>query len=591
MSMCLAFIGGDCYGISDTAIKTSRTYFALQQPEEVVSIYNWEDYIKPDEDENGDGKIEDDEKGLITLFEEYCLNELGKNVRVTYSTFDTNETMLAELKTGKATYDAICPSDYIIQKMIADDLIAPYDDNSTPDYDKYVSPFVKNKIDSIKIGDKTGIVSSYARGYMWGTLGILYNDGYKTLASKGITSKEMDKDMKNWLSLWDEKYKNLLAIKDSMRDTYAVGIQKTYRDEFVSLQQKHDNSEIDDETYNEAVTEIFNRCDDKTLDEVRKDLLELKDNAFGFEVDTGKTDMAQGKNFAINVAWSGDAAYAMDQADEYSEKKKDDPSFTPTVLKYSIPDTGANIWFDGWVLPKTNSEKAGKTNTPEEASRRRLAEEFINFVSKPANASMNMNYIGYTPVVAGDDILTLVRSWYDLRWDDNLNDGEGGIDESAVDEYEKIDANSIIDLDEEVKSDYYYTKDISYFFRGTLEENTEADCVFYLTADMKDRQFDTQYPDYDVIPSLTVMADFGAEQNASLLMMWENVKNTTLPTWAYYLILAVVVVLIVLLIAFKIRRHLILKKRRERKLSREKLEKRQAALIKILTDNLLTNKK
>lgn len=533
---------------------------------EVLNVYNWEDYIDEGDEEEGI-------PSLIEEFENKMLEEEGRRVSVVYSTFDTNETMLSELQTGKSSYDLICPSDYVIQKMIAEDLIQPYDDGSTPNYDKYVSPFVADKIDNIEVNGEKGIVSRYARGYMWGTLGLLYNPTFFGLEAKGITEDEMQEDMKDWLSLWDDKYSNLLAIKDSMRDTYAVGIMKTYNDDFEldgqnyegfkTIKEKYLQGIYDEDTYNEKVSEIFNLNDSTTITRVGNDLQDLKNNAYGFEVDSGKTDMARGMYFAINVAWSGDAAWAMDMADENNENSTD-PNYHETILKYAIPETGANIWFDGWVIPKNSQHKD-------------LAQKFADFLSTPQYAARNMNFIGYTPVIAGDEILDLVQSWYDLRYDeDSLS-----LDPSYLDGLTLVTKDEIDSLPEEEKEDKYYMKDISYFFEGTLENKDISDSIFAIAASEKDRQFDTQYPDSSLLPSLAVMADFGS-QNADLLLMWENVKNTPLPLYAYILVLVAVVAIIIFYIVYKVSKHNV----KERRKARKEMRKDSSSAKKLLTEKL-----
>ncbi len=521
----------------------------------ILNVYNSADYILEDSyEENAEGKKEL-VPGLVSQFEDYCKEEYGVNVQVNYSTFDTNENMLSELKTGKANYDLVCPSDYVVQKMIREDMIEPFDEGSTPNYDKYVSRYVLSKINSIEINGKSNIVGNYIRGYMWGTLGILYNDNYFALQSRGITSEEMDEDMKSWDSLWDEKYRNLLSIKDSVRDTYALGIFHTYNDDFElngkdyqglsTLKNLHDEKKLSDEEYNEKVTEIFNLCDDTTLKRVGEQLVELKSKAFGFEVDSGKTDMVKGDKFAINLAWSGDAAYAMDLADEYSESgtiegEEVEDAKSGTDLKYVLPETGANIWFDGWVMPK--------------GANKLWASRFVDFLSMPEKAAANMEYIGYTPVIAGDSILELIQSWYDERYDE---------------ETEEMDYDSI-DEDDEGFSEEYFTKDIRYFFKDTLEEkDLDEDGVFILSLDSKNKQFDTQYPAEEELPHLAVMADFG-EQNASMLLMWESVKNTSLPIWSYFLILAAFLIIIGLFIFSYVKKAAVRKRRTERKLERER---------------------
>lgn len=525
-----------------------------------LNVYNWEDYMSIDDN---DSSID-----IPTLFHDYML-EKGYNVNVRYSTFDTNETMLSQLKIGSVNYDLICPSDYVIQKMVAEDLIVPFNDDSTEEYDNNVSPFIKDKISSIKINGEENVVEKYCRPYMWGTLGILYNDNYSAFASRGITSKEVRSDLKSWLSLWDDKYDNLLAIKDSMRDSYAVGILKAYYDDFClngvayegfsTLKMKHDNKELTDEEYNLKLTDIFNLCDDETLNNVKDELTSLKKHAFGFEVDSGKVDMAKGDKFALNIAWSGDAAFAMNQADEFSSTSND-----KTVLKYALPETGANIWFDGWVIPKTSTNKE-------------IAQEFVNFLSRTDIAQLNMDYIGYTPVIAGDDILSSLKANYDLRYDE-----EGNEIENSLDSLTEIDISEIENIDDDKLENYYYKKDISYFFSGTIEN--EEDAIFYISAIDRYRQFDTQYPDKEILPSLCIMNDFGT-QNDSMLRMWEEVKNTNLPLWAYYLILVAVIALVSLIIT----NYVITYQRKKRRKLRKKerfLKQKSAELIKTLTEGL-----
>ena len=578
LSLFLASVGliaSDSFGLLETSVQRAKVFFAEKGDTITLNVYNWEDYIAED-----DTSTEEEEDDLVKMFEDYCLEKYGQKVEVIYSTFDTNETMLAQIDLGKS-FDLVCPSDYTIQKMIAKDMVVPFDEANTPNYNKYVSPFVIDKIKEIEVKGEKNIVNQYARGYMWGTLGILYNNTFGMLPFKRISQQEMDEDMNSWLSLWDEKYQNLLAIKDSMRDTYAAGIFMTYNNDFTTsdgvthdglqtLKNKYDKGTIDADTYNREVTRIFNMCDDETINAVEKDLKTLRENAFGFEVDSGKVDMAQGNKFAINLAWSGDAAWAMDMADEYNDKHYDEETeeyeegFNPTLLKYAIPETGANIWFDGWVMPKTISEK-----------NKIWAERFVDFLSMPENAAINMEFIGYTPVIAGDAILELVQSWYDIRFDEESEE----MNDALLDDYDLVDMEDIPDLtyleDGTYNQDIYnyaYSKDISYFFASgesnTLEEHDISETTFYISGDSYLRQFDTQYPDSSLLPGLAVMADFG-EQNQKIITMWEHVKNTALPLWAYILIIVAILLIIGLVIFRKVQVASVKKRRKERKKERE----------------------
>ena len=139
---------------------------------EVLRVYNWQDYINEGKDDDG-AKIAD---SVMELWEKDYEKRTGKKVRVQYDTFETNETMLNTLRTGKTSYDLVCPSDYIIQKMLlatkneTDDAISveKFDISKMENYRKYVSPYIS---DLFAKNDWT----DYAVAYMWGTVGFLYN--------------------------------------------------------------------------------------------------------------------------------------------------------------------------------------------------------------------------------------------------------------------------------------------------------------------------------------------------------------------------------------------------------------------------------
>lgn len=531
-----------------------------------LKVYNSEDYIAEDEkDDNGNITS----KGILSEFEEYEKDK-GKNVRVSYSCFDTNEDMLSQLKMG-SQYDLVCTSDYVVQKMIRQDMVVPFESDSsweeenfssTPNYNDYCSPFIKNKIKGISVmkDGKTVDVNQYARGYMWGTLGILYNSDFVKLSERGISSDEIDSDMTDWLSLWDGKYKNLFTIKDSMRDTYAVGVMKAFSDEFEALGKQFEDKELTEAEYNSKVHGIFNRCDDESIQKVEKVLEELRDNAYGFEVDGGKVDMARGLYYAINLAWSGDATWAMDMADEYNAKHEGEKNFKPTELKYAIPKTGANVWFDAWVMP----------NSVKDSGNQEIATEFIDFLSDPEIAAQNMAFIGYTPVIAGDPILEYVRESYgDVRAEED-DDGN-------------------ITWNEEADLDGTYAKSLKYFFQGTLSDENEADIdkatTFYLPEDCRYKQFDTAYPDESLLPELVIMDDYG-DQNGKVVKMWTRVKAKMLPAWVYYTVLAIVLILIGIGIFCGINSQRKKALRKSRHLERVERARKSRSLTKDLTEGV-----
>lgn len=494
---------------------------------EVLKILNWEDYIY-------EAESDEDEPSTIDQFIEYMYETEGVSVEVVYDTFDTNETMLNSLQTGKTSYDLLVPSDYMIQKLMSSNMLEPFDPDATPNYDAYASPYLKGVFDQISapIDGIDTPLSAYTRGYMWGTLGIIFNPEFSMY--EGLEMEAIVDDFSHWPALWDQKYQGSFSIKDSMRDTYSVGVMKAYDTALQDLLNAFHTGEIDATEYNNELSIIFNKNDVETIGKVKDELLALKDNAFGFEVDSGKEDIKTGK-IGANIAWSGDAVYSMDLAEEESGVE----------LYYSLPETGANIWFDGFVMPK--------------GANKDLAQKFVDFVSDPYIASLNMNYIGYTPFIAGDAIIDTVRDWYDPRteyvYDEDGNETGASYDDDYTD----------IALDEE-----WEMVDLTYFFNGTYTDYTSDDAIFYAYEYLPfednscvGRQFFCQYPDADTILRGAVMQDFGAN-NGRILQMWEEVRSTYLPVWAIVILVLEIVLIVGLIIYFTTRKQIKKRLRRDR---------------------------
>ena len=514
--------------------------------EHTLRVLNWEDYIyQPTED--------GEPSALLDQFVDYIEEKDGYRPTIVYDTFDTNETMLNSLKTGKYTYDLICPSDYMIQKMLSQDLLEPYDFSQMPNYVSHCSPYLRNIFKDIKstsVANGTEyVVDDYAAGYMWGTLGILYNPAFKDLAD--IPEEQIAEDMGDWNALWDSKYSKTISIKDSMRDTYSIGIMRVYDQDrpdlgvekgFTTLKNEFADGIISSVEYNASLTKIFNMHDDATVAAVQQALIDLKSNIFGFEVDSGKEDITTGK-IGINTAWSGDAVYSMDKGDAYGE--------SGVTLYYKIPETGGNIWFDGWVMPKSDTLN------------KKLAEEFVDFLSSPSNAALNMYGIGYSSFIGGDEIMEQLKMWYDPRayelfqYDESA--GDWVYDEEG--NYVPIEGMEDKSWNDIAPSEDWYTIDLSYFFDGT-GDYTLDDMTFYSTE--INRQFSTQYPDINEIDHLAIMADYG-EANSKILNMWEIVKSDSLPLWAILLFAAEIILAAGLIAYFLIRRQINKNRRAQRK--------------------------
>jgi len=463
----------------------------------VLRVLNCEDYIY--EHEDGDEEEMADylqegksyfKKDLVDQFADYWAeNHSGEEIEVVYDTFDTNETMFNELQTGKTTYDVIVPSDYMIQKLISNNMLHKISDKNKELLWENISPYLVDKFDNISAvyNEVSYPLSDYSVPYMWGTVGMMYNPSYYVEESGGALSED---DVHNLFMDWDSLYSNeyikgTFSIKDSVRDTYAVSLVHAYRDE---IAQTTDVATLE---------EIFNRNKEEEMAFVKNDMLDLKDAAFGFECDSGKTDMVDGK-VGANMCWSGDATWAITEARD-GENPKDLYYAIPTNYDGHAGQGASNIWFDGLCMPRNTDHEDNLSE--EEIAQYDLAEEFIKFMCMPEVAVQNCYCVGYTPGVAGD----------------------------AVFEY-MLDCYAAEEGEEDV-----YEYDLTYFFKGSVSEDYENESgrvVILTDSDTAKRELAAQYPEDKILNRLAVMKDFGKEGNTRLLDMWEQVRTNNLPLWA-----------------------------------------------------------
>ena len=359
--------------LSGTAVLTGCG--DAREDEIVLRVANWEEYMdegewdEADAIEFSDGSVLCPENSLVDDFEEWFYETYGKRVRVEYSTFGTNEELYNQITIGDV-YDLACPSEYMIMKMMREGMLEPYDDTfrdvtvEENYYAKGVSPYIAGVFEDLSIDGQP--LNTYAAGYMWGTLGIVYNP-------EEVTQEEAS----TWKLLQNDKFSRQLTIKDSVRDAFFAAVSIYQYDTITS------QAFLQDESYASKLYDCLNATDQNTVDSVEEILSAIKRNVYSFETDSGKADMVTGKVVA-NQQWSGDAVYTMDQAEEDGVE-----------LCYSAPLESTNLWFDGWVM----LEK-GISEDPE---KKIAAQAFVNFLSMPENAVRNMNYIGYTSVISGGE--------------------------------------------------------------------------------------------------------------------------------------------------------------------------------------------
>lgn len=459
----------------------------------VLRVSNWEEYIdQGDWDEEELIDLEDGteilgENSMVEDFEEWYEETYGKKIRVEYSTFGTNEELYNQLTIGD-TYDLACPSEYMIMKMQREGLLLPFSEEFYDKeieenyYAKGVSPYIKDVFDHLDVNGEP--LSTYGAGYMWGTLGLVYNPE--------LVDEE---DVRHWDLLINPDYAKRVTIKDSVRDAYFGAMGILYYDEIMT------DEFTQAEDYHDRLSEKLNLTDPWTVDQIENVLSRAKDNVYAFETDSGKADMVTGKVIA-NMQWSGDAVYTMDQADE-----------DEVELCYSAPEEGTNLWFDGWVLLRKGVE--GDTE------KQQAAEAFVNFVSRPDNAIRNMYYIGYTSVVSGGDS-DLIYEYLDWNYGaeaDEMNEGEDAEGSEDADHTEYADSEEDADETEEALVEY----PVGYFF-AYGEEDCDDRYTLTTTEDQTRRQLFAQYPPKDVVDRSVVMACFPEEDNARINRMWTNVR-------------------------------------------------------------------
>ncbi len=246
-----------------------------------VVVYNWGEYVDPD---------------TLAMFEE----ETG--IKVIYDEFETNEIMYPKVEAGASPYDVVCPSDYMIKKMIENDLLAELNFDNIPNAKANIGAQYWEQSQGFDPENK------YSVPYCWGTVGILYN---KTMVDEPVDS---------WSILWNEKYADSILMQDSVRDAFMVALKLNGHS--------------------------MNSVDPAELEEAKNLLIEQKPLVQAYVIDQVRDKMIGGEA-ALGVIYSGEAIFT----------QRENPD-----LEYVVPKEGTNVWIDSWVIPKNapNMENAEK---------------------------------------------------------------------------------------------------------------------------------------------------------------------------------------------------------------------------------------
>ena len=265
VTICILFIGGGFYYAEESGVVN----------DDKLVVYNWGEYIDPE---------------VLTIFEE----ETGINV--VYEEFETNEILYPKVSSGAIAYDVVCPSDYMIQRMIENDLLTEINFDNIPN----IKNIGKQYMEQSRQFDPE---NKYSVPHCWGTVGILYN---KTMVDEPVDS---------WSILWNPKYKDNILMQDSVRDAFGATLKY--------LGYSLNSTDLDE------------------LTEAKNLLIEQKPLVQAYVIDQVRDKMI-GNEAALGVIYSGEAIYT----------QKENPN-----LEYVIPKEGSNIWIDSWVIPKNAEHK------------------------------------------------------------------------------------------------------------------------------------------------------------------------------------------------------------------------------------------
>ncbi|MDR1627409.1 MAG: spermidine/putrescine ABC transporter substrate-binding protein [Oscillospiraceae bacterium] len=260
----------------------SILYNANAQDENVtINVYNWGEYISNGSD------------GNLNVNAEFT-KETGINVN--YTTFQTNEEMFAKLSGGSAIYDVIIPSDYMISKLIENDMLCKLDFENIPNY-----KFIDNNFRGLEYDPQ----NEYTVPYTWGLVGIYYNKKY-------VDEKEETID---WDILWNKKYSGKILMFDSARDAFGIALLK--------LGKSMNSTNADD--WNKAYEE----------------LLRQKPLVQSYTMDQ-TLDKMSNSEAVLAPYYSGDAALII--------KSNPDVGFV-------IPKSGTVKFVDSMCIPKSSEHK------------------------------------------------------------------------------------------------------------------------------------------------------------------------------------------------------------------------------------------
>ncbi len=245
-----------------------------------INVYNWGEYIANGTD------------GSLDINAEFTRRT---GIRVNYTTFDSNESLYSKLVGGGADYDIIIPSDYMVSRLIHENMLAELDFSNIPNY-QYID-------DSFRNADYDP-ENRFSVPYTWGVVGLFYNTDY------------IEEEITSWSSLWDDRYAGKILMFDNPRDSFAIA----------QLLLGQSLNTVEESDWLEAAALLKQQ---KPLVQVY-----VMDRIF---------DKMESEEAWIAPYYSGDAAILVDNSDN---------------IRFVVPKEGTNYFVDAMCIPATSSHKA-----------------------------------------------------------------------------------------------------------------------------------------------------------------------------------------------------------------------------------------
>ena len=358
-----AFAAGTIEVNEDVSVSGDYDWTRFKGQNMTLNVYNWGEYIS-----NGS----DDSLDVVSAFEDLT------GIKVNYTTFDSNESMYAKLKSGAADYDVVIPSDYMVAKMIAEGMLKPLNYDNIPNFQKIDAEYRNPDYDP---------QNAYTVPYMLCTTGIIYNT---TMVDKAPTS---------WADLWDEQYAGNILMFNNSRDAYAIAAFKSGHD--------------------------INPQSTEEVDEVVKELKAQKPLVQAYVMDEIFDKMIGGEA-AIGVYYSGDAITMID----------DNPD-----LAWVFPEEGSVLSVDCMAIPATSEHQEAAEmfiNFMCETDIGKANAEYIGYttpmesVREVLDEDLRDSEIAYPPeeLAAKERVFTAlsddVNSELDVKWSEMKSYDEGG---------------------------------------------------------------------------------------------------------------------------------------------------------------------